>query len=333
MTLQESILTQLTENGGGPLSGECMARALGVTRAAIWKGIRALTAEGYPIVAEGRHGYRLCEGGPLSAAMIRALLPAEWRSMPIFVYTKTDSTNTRARLYAEEQLCRGQRFPAAFLAEAQTGGRGRRGRSFASEAGGLYLSLLLYPALPTAAAVTLTTYAAVQLAEVLEQTANVPVQIKWVNDLYLHGRKLCGILTEGTVDLERGGLSYAVLGMGINLRASALPAALRDIATSLEAETGRVPDRNRLAAALIARLLSRTDYGAADITAAYRARSLLTGREVEVLRADGSYRARVRGIGDDCSLLLTLPDGREESLQTGEVSVYPCQPDPTAAQP
>lgn len=263
-------------------------------------------------------------GAPLSAAAIRSLLPAEWRNMPIFVYKSTDSTNTRARLYAEES-CHGQRSPAVFLAETQTAGRGRRGRSFSSGEGGLYLSLLLYPTLPAEATVSITTYAAVQLARVLEQTIGVSVAIKWVNDLYLGGRKLCGILTEGAVDPERGHLRYAVLGMGINLRASALPPDLSDIATSVEAETGRVPDRSRLAAALIAHLLSRTDYGAPDITAAYRARSLLTGREVEVQRPDGSYRALVRGIGDDCSLLLTLPDGREISLQTGEVSVrlYP----------
>ncbi len=255
---------------------------------------------------------------PLSTEAIRSALGKEHRELPIFIYEVTDSTNLRALEYAKE---RGSYCGAAvFVALTQTAGRGRLGRSFASPEGGIYMSILT-PCGSTADAVAITAYAATAICQALENECKIEPKIKWVNDLYLGGKKLSGILTQGVVDTESGKITHAVMGVGINL-SGRLPDEISGIATTVEAECGTIPDRTALIAKIITLYLdSLNEVGTKKTADEYRRRSFLIGKSVRVIRVDREYTAKVDGISDSCELLLTLEDGSHEALATGEVSV------------
>ena len=186
----------------------------------------------------------------------------------IVYYDVTDSTNTRAKEYAKEKHSAEKR-PVVFIANGQSAGRGRRGRSFVSESGaGIYISILTYPDESGADATAATARAAVRLSRAIESVCDAEIKIKWVNDLYLGGKKLAGILTEGEMG-EAGKIAYQVVGMGINVYKNAISDEISTIATSLEAELNDAPDRSVLAARIIYEFL-RDD---ADCYAEYKARA------------------------------------------------------------
>ena len=232
----------------------------------------------------------------------------------ILLYELTDSTNERAREYAREKT--DNRSPVVFIADGQTAGRGRRGRSFVSNSGaGIYISILTYPEAVGADATVATSRAAVCLARAIESLCDCDVRIKWVNDLYLGGKKLAGILTEGEV-AQDGKITYQVVGMGINVYKNAISDEISDIATSLEGEGISPPDRSILAARIIGEVLSYSG----DCYEEYRARSRVIGRRVCVIKANESYEAEVLDINPDFSLRIATEKGIE-SLFTGEVSL------------
>ena len=230
----------------------------------------------------------------------------------IVFYERTDSTNTRAKEYAEVT---DSRETVVFIANSQTAGRGRRGRSFVSNEGaGIYISILTYPTEGGFDATRTTAEAAVALARAVESLCPCDVKIKWVNDLFLGGKKLAGILTEGKV-LSDGKIAYSVVGMGINVYKNAISDEISTIATSIESEINYAPDRSCLAAMIIKEFLER-----GDCYAEYKARSLVIGREVTVVKLNESYHARVIDINFDYSLLIDR-GGAEERLFTGEISL------------
>lgn len=230
----------------------------------------------------------------------------------IFIYESTDSTNTRARDFAKENP--GE--PAIFIADCQTAGRGRRGRSFVSRAGaGIYMSILTYPDERGADATSVTAKVAVSLARAIESLCLCEIKIKWVNDLYLGGKKLAGILTEGEMT-EDGKIAYQVIGMGVNVYRSAISDEISSIATSLEAESGQLTDRSRLAARIIKEFLFNSD----DCYAEYKSRSFIIGKNVMVIKPTESYEATVIDINPDYSLLVEHND-IQERLFTGEISL------------
>ena len=232
----------------------------------------------------------------------------------IIYYELTDSTNTRAREYARQHP--DNRESVIFIAEGQSAGRGRRGRSFVSNSGaGIYMSALTYPDESGADATATTAKTAVILARAIESLCDCKIGIKWVNDLYLGGKKLSGILTEGEMD-EKGNLLYQVVGMGINVYKNAISEEISQIATSLEGELSSVPDRSILVARIIAELLSSPQ----DTYEEYKARSIVIGREVTVIKLQESYPAKVIDIDTDYSLVIDL-GGRTERLFTGEISL------------
>ena len=230
----------------------------------------------------------------------------------IVFYEKTDSTNTRAKEYAEAN---DSRETVVFIANSQTAGRGRRGRSFVSNEGaGIYISILTYPTEDGFDATRTTAEAAVALARAVEALCPCNVKIKWVNDLFLDGKKLAGILTEGKVS-ENGKIAYSVVGMGINVYKNAISDEISAIATSIENELNYAPDRSSLVAMIIKEFLNR-----GDCYSEYKARSFVIGREVTVVRCTESYPARVIDVNPDYSLLIDH-DGAEERLFTGEISL------------
>ncbi len=226
-----------------------------------------------------------------------------------------DSTNARARVLADE----GAPSDSVVMAHAQSAGRGRFDRRFISPAGcGVYMSYLVRPQGGVDPA-ALTSCAAVAIAEAVEELSEAEVKIKWVNDLYINSKKMCGILTEGRF-LPNGDLDYAVIGFGVNVRHADFPPELQGIATSIEDETGLTLEIADVAVACLnhlrARLSHIDDNSHYD---AYRARSFLDGRRVTVQRGGETYDAYVRGIGMRGELLLTLARGEEITILSGEV--------------
>ena len=231
----------------------------------------------------------------------------------IVFFEETDSTNTRAREYAKEA---GDKQNVIFIANSQSAGRGRRGRSFVSEKGaGIYMSILTYPSESGADATQTTARAAVNLARAIESVCPCEIKIKWVNDLFLGGKKLAGILTEGEMD-SNGKIAYQVVGMGINVYKNAVSGEISTIATSIEEQTGHGIDRSKLSAAIIKEFLDSDDNPIEE----YRTRSCITGENVTVVKLTESYVAKVIGIDDDYALLIER-DGKVERLFTGEVSL------------
>ncbi len=238
------------------------------------------------------------------------------------VFPEIDSTNTALKALAAAGAPEG----LALVAAAQSAGRGRMGRRFFSPAGsGLYLSLLLRPQLEAAEAVRLTACAAVAAAEAIEEFSGRPAAVKWVNDVLVDGRKVCGILTEGALDGESGRLRYAVIGVGVNLRApeGGFPEELRGVAGAAFEGLSIPSLRCRLAGAILDRLVDRTaDPGAPEVFEAYRGRSLVPGKKIRVLMPGAPpFPAEALALLEDYSLLVRLEDGSLRTLRAGEVSL------------
>ena len=317
-------ITALLAGAGDHLSGEEMSRALGVTRAAVWKEIDAMRREGWPIRSSTRKGY--CLSGPppvLSAAYISAKLPPDSLfAGKVRVESIVDSTNTRLKAEAAS-LPAG----AVLIAEEQSGGRGTHGRSFQSPRGdGLYLSVLLRPRAALSDLFTLTGWVAVAAREGVERASGAPVEIKWLNDLYLHARKLCGILTELSFLGESAEPDYVVVGMGVNMNQTAetfKAQGLDGIAASLAGE-GCPVERNRLAICLLRALDqmardfpgNRTDY-----LERYRAHCLTLGRRVSFETEGGVLTGTAAGVDDRFGLQVAGDDGKDYTVSSGTVKM------------
>ena len=322
MTTKEKLLKLFEARKGVYFSGEEIARQLSVSRAAVWKAVNALRKEGYSIDAVPNRGYCLAaDTDILSPQGIQKYLEAPCADLRIQVVPRADSTNALVR----EKANAGEKEGFTLIANEQTAGRGRMGRSFYSPEGtGAYLSLLLRPdRCPAGQAVRITTTAAAAMCQAIESVCGEKPGIKWVNDIFVRGRKVCGILTEGSFGLESGLLEYAVLGVGINVYEpeGGFPAPLADVAGALLDH--RADDfKNRLVAAFLNRLMAfyRSGDPAAALEA-YRHYSLVVGREVTVHAASGDRRALVLGIDDECHLDLRYDDGTEANLSCGEISV------------
>ena len=248
----------------------------------------------------------------LSRKFKEASLPAE-----LTIFEKTDSTNTRAKEYAR---ARAGGNPAFFVASEQSGGRGRLGKSFLSERGGLYLSYLSYPDMPPSEAILLTVYSAVLLTDILSSKYGLSPGIKWVNDVYIGEKKLAGILTEGEFSDDLRRFKYAVVGIGVNVGRVDFPDELSDIATDLSRE-GCVADIADIAIELMRGLLEFSPDKKSEYIKKYREYSMLIGRRVKVLAPTGDYLAEAVGIDDDAALVVKNDNNERLRLTTGDVSI------------
>lgn len=260
----------------------------------------------------------------LSETMVRCWLTDAFSNYKIEIYEKIDSTNNRAKALAEE----GEAEPTVILANEQTSGRGRLHRQFSSPPSqGLYMSLLCYPSLSGEKAVFLTTHTAVAVCRAIETVSGISPQIKWVNDIFVQGKKLCGILVESSLRAD-GTLPYAVIGIGINVSAQKFPPPLDQIAGSI-GDFSPVPvSRNRLAAEILKELGDLAGHPPTDEhLQEYRRRSLVIGRTVRVTRGCESFLASVLDIDGDGSLIIET-EGDVQTLRAGEVSIRPeCESD------
>ena len=314
---RQALLQALSAAGGSYISGQQLAQQLGVSRAAVHKAAAALTAQGYALDAAPRRGYRLTGGDPFCAEAV-GKYPA-----PVYLYDTLESSNRTAKLLALDGAVHG----TLVLTACQSAGRGRLGRSFASPAGkGVYLSVLLRPAQRAAAAQTATIGAAVAVCRAVKALCGIELSIKWVNDLYYQGKKVCGILTEAGTDLESGQLEWLVVGIGLNLTACAsdFPPELAAKAGSLYPGGPAPVSRAALGGAIARELLAlcRADFDCLD---EYRARCFVPGHWVTVCTGTETYAAKALRIDEAGRLVVERENGRQEALRCGEVTTRPAR--------
>ena len=315
-TTRQALLQALSAAEGAYISGQQLAQQLGVSRAAVHKAAAALTAQGYALEAVSRRGYRLLGGDPFCAEAVGPY-PA-----PIHIYDTLQSSN----LTAKQLALGGAPHGTLVLTAHQKAGRGRLGRRFESPAGkGVYLSLILRPALSAADAQSATISAAVAVARAVKALCGLELGIKWVNDLYYKGKKVCGILTEAGTDLESGQLEWLVVGIGLNLTATAedFPPELAAKAGSLYPGGPAPVSRAALAGAIGRELLALCP--GFECLDEYRARCFVPGHWVTVCTGTETYAAKALAIDEEGRLVIQRENGRQEALRCGEVTTRPAR--------
>jgi BirA family biotin operon repressor/biotin-[acetyl-CoA-carboxylase] ligase len=305
----------------GPLSGEELARRLGCSRAAVWKRIAVLRRRGYRIAGQRASGYTLAAvPDRLGPAELAPHLRGAWRD--VHWLAETDSTQRVARDLARAGAAEG----TTVIAERQTAGRGRLGRTWHSPAGqNLYCSVVLRPPLEPAAVPQLGLVVGVAVAAAVAEATGLRPAIKWPNDVLLGGRKVCGILTEMEAEVERVHHVIAGIGVNLNLEARAFPRDLRRKATSLRIATGRRVDRAAFTAGLLAALEARYGRfltgGFPSVRSEWESYSALTGRSVVVAAPGDEVGGRVLGLDADGALRVRRADGSVARIVAGEVTV------------
>ncbi|MBQ7159195.1 MAG: biotin--[Treponema sp.] len=351
MTTKQSVLNMLKASPDF-VSGEDLATTCAVSRTSVWKAIKSLQSEGYCIEAVSNRGYKLTSlpdtiDGAYVAKTIAALgiTPGMVSGFPEIDSTLSESKRQCAAVSTfwdaqGELTAEGAKLHRSLIvAGQQTAGRGRMGRLFVSPPNsGVYFTLIYAPKQGVTNPALLTAAAAVAVALSVDELFDTHTQIKWVNDVFLNGKKICGILTEGVANFETGRIEAANVGIGINVRDMGFTGELAKIAGSIsqgapdKAKAAAV-SRNELAAHVAAHLLRFYDaWETGDKTTVtecmseYRNRSILLGKTVTVNPAAGlqgeAYQATVLDIADDASLVVQLSDGTKKSLQSGEVTLH-----------
>ena len=321
MDLKAQILKILEENRGLTVNGAKLANELYVTRSAVWKAMKALQKDGYQIEAVTNKGYTLKSGNDIvSAESITPLLKGNAAEFLLDVRQTVTSTNT----IAKELAAKGAKEGTVIIAREQTEGRGRMGRSFYSpHSSGIYFTIILRPKVNLEDSLLITTATAVAVAQAIEAVAQVKAEIKWVNDIYIAEKKVCGILTEASINFESGGLEYAVVGIGINIETKSFPEELTGIAGSVFADK---PDHSPVTSILLAEVLNRIAECMNNLTDKeyldeYRKRSFLIGRDILVLKNKESLSAKAVDLDEKARLVVRYDNGVTEALSSGEVSV------------
>jgi BirA family transcriptional regulator, biotin operon repressor / biotin---[acetyl-CoA-carboxylase] ligase len=316
----DRLLQLLVENATVVLPGPKIAAEIGVTRYKVWFWIEKLRKLGVDIQGHTLTGYQLrTVPDVLSPSLIRSETGDCEIGKKIFHYFLIDSTNTAAMLLAAQQAPHG----TVVVAEEQTGGRGRFGRTWYSEkASGIYSSIILRPVLPPSAAPILTLMAGLAVRQAIIAVTDLAADIRWPNDLLLNGKKTGGILTEMSAELDR--VHSVVLGIGLNVNHSEMPRDLRLMATSLRIEGQRIYSRVHVMAALLRQIQTFYDLlmsnGGAEIARRWAAvSSFASGKRVKIGRKDAQCLATTLGLESNGALRVRFDDGQEESLVAGEV--------------
>ena len=320
MEIRDFFLQKLTDAKGGYVSGESVAEMIGVSRNAVSKAAAQLRREGFIIDSSPKKGYRI---SPENLMCPGCCISGYLKSTPPAIITENSvtSTNEEVKKLAREGAPEG----LLLTAEEQVAGKGRVGKTFFSPRGtGIYMSILLYPFFAAADAKLITTCAAVAVCHALEPICDKPVRIKWVNDVYSGCRKVCGILTEGSFDVESGTLSKAVLGVGINLfpPESGFGMLTGIAGTVLKDARDGWDVKGRVIAAVYDNFMEEyRRLPKAEFIEEYKKRSYLPGKNITVLKRDSNRDAIAVKIGDDLRLLVRYENGVEEWLDSGEVSI------------
>ena len=321
--MKTEILTLLRERSDY-VSGQDLCLRFGVSRTAVWKVIGQLKEEGYEIESVPRKGYRLL-GTPdiLSESELVSRMDTVWAGRNVHYLPETDSTNQQAKRLAEDGAPHG----TLVVADMQTAGKGRRGRSWQQKPGeAIAMSIILRPDFAPEYASMLTLAAADSVAKGIEKVTGMSPMIKWPNDVIVNRRKVCGILTEMGMNLEDGSIDYVVVGIGINVNQTEFPEEIRQIATSLRLEGGSGIQRSGLIAEVM-RIFER-DYELlaerkclSGILEEYNARLINKDAAVKVLDPKGEFTGISLGINERGELLVKKEDGTVTEVYAGEVSV------------
>lgn len=318
---KKDILRYLEQNLDNYVSGAYLASELNISRAAIWKSIRQLKAEGYVIDSVTNRGYRLSSRSDvLSADGIKKYLRNSDKN--IVYFPVTGSTNTELKAMAQNGAPEG----TIVIAAEQTAGRGRMGRKFYSPSeNGIYMSILLRPSFSAEKALKITACTAVAAACAIEKITGEKTEIKWVNDILLNGKKVCGILTEAALNCESGGMDYIIVGIGINVSvpSGGYPAEISEIAGALFTEKNTGDTLNRLAAAMIDEFFHYcSDLESDEAYNEYCRRSCVTGKNVNLISFGGeTQKGFVESIDKEFALIVKLDDGSVKRVNSGEVSL------------
>ncbi|MCI9442773.1 MAG: biotin--[acetyl-CoA-carboxylase] ligase [Ruminococcus sp.] len=321
--MKAEILRLLRESGSY-VSGQRLCEELGVSRTAVWKVINQLKEEGYHVEAVQNRGYRILDiPDVMSKEELESLLAGKtkWAGQEVYYFPETDSTNIRAKQLAESGAAHG----TLVAADRQTAGRGRRGRGWESPSGcSIYMSILLRPKFLPAKAPMMTLVMAYSVAESLRAYTGLDIQIKWPNDVVLNGKKLVGILTEMSTEIDY--INHVVIGVGINVNMDSFSEEIAKTATSLRMEMGKTLKRSTLIAEIMRRF--EQDYeeyvktgDLSGIREAYERLMVNYGKEVRILGAQEPFQALALGINNNGELLVRKEDGSEEAVYAGEVSV------------
>ena len=364
MSTKSTILQILSSSkGGAAVSGEELAQQCGVSRAAVWKAVNALREEGFEITGTTNGGYVLDSSDVLTTEAVSSAFNStfpQFAGARIEVFKEIDSTNIQAKRWLSEcgslRTADGELTPAGknysnavIVAEKQTAGRGRSGRTFVSPAKtGIYLTVIYAPKGGITDPAKITAFSAVAVCRAIKKLYGIQPSIKWINDIFYNGKKICGILTEGTTNFETGIIEAAVIGIGVNIEdnAEAFGGELSKVAGGLlggtaareggpNTEAGgirptgtlstRSVTRAQLAAQIAGETLQVLSEPADQVIAEYKDLSFIIGREVEVHTlidsTQGIYKATAVDIDQNAALVVQLPDGTRRSLISGEVSL------------
>ncbi len=363
MSTKSTILQILSSSkGGAAVSGEELAQQCGVSRAAVWKAVNALREEGFEITGTTNGGYVLDSSDVLTTEAVSSAFNStfpQFAGARIEVFKEIDSTNIQAKRWLSEcgslRTADGELTPAGknysnavIVAEKQTAGRGRSGRTFVSPAKtGIYLTVIYAPKGGITDPAKITAFSAVAVCRAIKKLYGIQPSIKWINDIFYNGKKICGILTEGTTNFETGIIEAAVIGIGVNIEdnAEAFGGELSKVAGGLlggtaarEGGTGTKAGctgtsnatlhsvtRAQLAAQIAGETLQVLSEPADQVIAEYKDLSFIIGREVEVHTlidsAQGIYKATAVDIDQNAALVVQLPDGTRRRLISGEVSL------------
>ena len=374
MATKDKVLNLLIENLNSgeenSVSGEKLAAECGVSRAAIWKAVNALRSEGIAIEGTTNGGYILCDNDIFTTQVFSQNLKndfPEFADSYVEIFKEIDSTNTYAKRVLTEcgnlrnsdgtLTTAGQKYHRAIIAaESQTAGRGRLGRTFVSPAKtGIYISIIYAPSGGITNPAKITAFSAVAVCRAIKKLYGISCQIKWINDIYANGKKICGILTEGFTNFETGTIESAIIGIGINIRNNPelFPKEVAKVAGSIEGAKNKnnslTVTRAQLAAHVAVNLLNILEetqisteqnnaseqkssdakkiqsLKTAAIMQEYKSASFLIGKTLTVHPIIGNsqsdYTAKAIDIDDNAALIVELADGTKKTLSSGEVSI------------
>ena len=321
MSTKSQVLTLLMKKKLTYISGEEMAQQLSLSRTAIWKAINELRKEGHHISSSRNKGYCYDNSDILSAEGIRLALDSTTPTLSITVLNSSESTMKDAKLAAMN----GEPDNTLIVADIQEAPKGRFGRPFFSKAGsGIYMSLLLRPNQNFEEMAQYTVITAVAIARAMDNFSKIQTEIKWVNDIYINGKKVCGILSEAMSDVESGQISTVIIGMGINfsVKQDEFPEELRKKASSLFPDKDPTITRNELIGAIwnqFYNILHQLPEQA--FLEEYRQKSFVLGKTVSFTQAGIDYEGMATSITDHGELVVTLNDQTEKVLSSGEISL------------
>lgn len=330
MGTKEKVLHALLQSFNSSVSGQELAQQCNVTRAAIWKAVSTLREEGCQIEGTTNGGYILTQKPDLftTQAFIEQFSKdfPEYRTIYIECFKQIDSTNTYAKKLLSNQTTEMNYAPGVIIAEEQTQGRGRLGRAFISPyKSGIYISIIYSPKGGITNPAIITASSAVAVCRSIKKLFGITPDIKWINDLFINKKKVCGILTEGFTNFETGTIDSAIIGIGVNISQNTkdFSPELLSIVGSIQKETS--VSRVELASQIAGQVLSILQEDSKSVIQEYKSMSFLIGKEVLVHpvidQESSDYTAKVIDINSDASLVVSLPDGQTKVLNSGEVSL------------